>query len=194
MVGWLGGKMLVAINYEFDERLGMSQSESSNGDIKQILVEHIPSAVAAFQSHSANDRSGVDWWVECRNGKLLGVDCKVREEDWAAKPEPWRADDVALETWSVVESSIVGWTRDTNKQTDYVLWLWRDTGRWMLVPFQMLCKVFLSNWQSWSGEYKTRRQKTPGRNGRRGYHSECVFVPRRELWAEIYRQCGGACD
>lgn len=25
----------------------------------------------------------------------------------------------------------------------------------------------------------------------RGYHSECVFVPRREVWATIYKRFGG---
>ena len=24
-----------------------------------------------------------------------------------------------------------------------------------------------------------------------GYHSECVFVPRRVIWTEIYRSFGG---
>lgn len=177
--------------YTFDDQLVMSQSERSNSDIRTILINTIPSAVQAMPSHKANDRSGVDWWVECMNGKFLGIDCKVRGEDWAAKPEHLRADDVALETWSVVESGIVGWTRDRNKQTDYILWLWTDTGRWMLIPFQMLLDVFCTNWQQWQKQYKTRQQKTPASGHRQGYHSECVFVPRREIWAAIYRRFGG---
>lgn len=166
----------------------MSQSESSNSDIRQIILNAIPSAVAVHQSHAANDRSGVDWWAECLNGKMLGIDCKVRSVDWAAKETP--KDDVALETWSVCEKEIVGWTRDTNKQTDYILWLWKDTGRWMLVPFQMLCRVFSDKWEIWCKQYQTATQNTPGYNGG-GYHSQCVFVPRRLLWAEIYKAMGG---
>jgi hypothetical protein len=50
--------------------------------------------------------------------------------------------------------------------------------------------VFELNWQAWREQHKTRQQFTPRQSG--GYHSECVFVPRREVWAEIYRTFGGA--
>jgi len=72
-----------------------------------------------------------------------------------------------------------------------VLWLWADTKRFCLVPFPMLCKVFEQQWQAWSKHYKTRQQFTP-RSGGSGYRSECVFVPRKEVWAAIYRQYGGS--
>jgi hypothetical protein len=52
----------------------------------------------------------------------------------------------------------------------------------------MLCKVFQDNWEQWKSAYKTAQQYTPNHGG---YHSECVFVPRREVWAEIYRKYGG---
>jgi len=55
----------------------------------------------------------------------------------------------------------------------------------------MLCKVFEQQWQAWSKHYKTRQQFTP-RSGGSGYRSECVFVPRKEVWAAIYRQYGGS--
>lgn len=176
-------------SYAFADQLVMSQGKSANRDIGAILVEKIPSAVNAFPAHKANDKTGTDWWVELRTGSFLSVDCKVRKEDWAAKktdPE----DDLALETWSVVEREVVGWTRDKNKRSDYVLWLWTETGRWCLVPFPMLCQAFETNWLEWTKEHRTATQYTPFVGG--GYHSECVFVPRRKVWAEIYRLFGGA--
>ena len=180
--------MAAPLEYDFTDRLVMSQGTSANQDVADILVSNIPSAVSAYQAHQTNDRTGTDWWVELRTSKHLSVDCKVRAEDWASKSAQ---DDLALETWSVLESEVVGWTRDRDKRTDYVLWLWTDTGRWCLVPFPMLCRAFEINWRSWKEQYKTARQFTP-RTGGRGYHSECVFVPRREVWAEIYRIYGGA--
>lgn len=116
----------------------------------------------------------------------MSVDCKVREKDFA-KLKGW--DDIALETWSVVEKEKIGWTRDTVKQTDFVLWLWKDSGRWLLIPFQMLCKVFIENWRQWTKQFRTERQYTPTHGG---YHSECVFVPRRIVWERIYRLYSGA--
>ncbi len=171
--------------YEFNERLNMSQGVSESRSVESILKENIPSALTVHQAHFANDRNGTDWWVECEAGKFLSVDCKVREKDFL-KLKGW--DDLALETWSVVEKEKIGWTRDTSKQTDFVLWLWKDTGRWLLIPFQMLCRVFRDNWKRWTSEFRVERQYTPNHGG---YHSECVFVPRQLLWQCIYTVYGG---
>lgn len=176
----------MTIEYAFDERLALSQGHSQSKSIKDILLENIPGALGAHQAHQENDRNGTDWWVEHKRGYFLSVDCKVREVDWSERGE----DDLALETWSVIGQK-VGWTRDEGKRTDYILWLWMDTGRWCLVPFIMLCAVYQDKWEEWRNEYKTSRQHTPGENGR-GWYSECTFVPRREVWAEIYRRYAGA--
>ncbi len=177
----------MALEYGFEERLAMSSGVAASADVRSILLKNIPGAVNVHQAATVNDRQGIDWWVEMSTAKHLAVDAKVREQDWAARNP--HEDDLALESWSVVEKQVPGWTRDANKKCDYVLWLWKDTGRFCLVPFPMLCGVFSRRWQSWRVDYKTRQQHTPRANG--GYHSECVFVPRRELWAEIYRQYGG---
>jgi hypothetical protein len=177
--------MQKAISYDFSERLKMSCGHSASKDVFAILTNNIPSALNAFPAHSKNDRQGTDWWIECRNGNFLSVDCKVRSKDYAVE------DDLALETWSVIESGIVGWTRNPDKRSDYILWLWTDTGRWCLIPFQMLCCVFSEKWKHWSTIYKPHKQRTPWKNGTE-YHSECIFVPRREVWSEIYKRYSGS--
>ncbi len=173
----------MAIEYSFADQLDGSRRDAP---IESILLQNIPGAVAVHPAHASNDRRGTDFWVEHVRGDHLSVDVKVRTEDWAAKPDG--ADDLALETWSVVEAEKIGWTRDATKRTDYVLWYWKDTGRWCLVPFAMLCLVFQEHWQDWAQRYATHRQYTPDYGG---YHSECVFVPRPEVWSEIYRRCSG---
>lgn len=178
---------MLATEYDFHERLGMSAGYVASTDIRAVLLACIPGAVDAYPAAKANDRLGVDWWVEMQNARHLAVDAKVREEDWAAKhPEE---DDLALEVWSVVECDVIGWTRDENKKCDFILWLWMDTKRYCLVPFPMLCHVFRTHWQTWYVKHKHAKQFTPTNAG--GYHSECVFVPRKELWREIYRTYGG---
>ena len=177
-----------AIEYGFEERLAMSSGVAAVADVRYILLAQIPGAVNVTPAATANDKQGIDWWVELSTAKHLAIDAKVRSSDWAAKrPDE---DDLALESWSVVEKNIVGWTRDPAKKCDYVLWLWQDTGRFCLIPFPMLCHVFTKNWQQWSSRFKTAKQKTVRQYGD-CYHSECVFVPRREIWAEIYRVYGG---
>lgn len=151
-------------------------------------MRNVPGAIQVSQASAADDRKGTDWWIDLSNTKRLSVDCKVREKDCIVE---YHADDIALETWSVMEKNIIGWTRNPEKETDYILWLWKDTGRWLLIPFSLLCGVFIDNWESWKNEYKTAIQKTTER-GIVKWHSECVFVDRRTVWAEIYRKYGGA--
>ena len=162
----------------------MSSGISQNKTVEEVLINNIPGACKIIPAHSDNDRNGTDWWIEHTSGKFISVDCKVREKDWSLNGK----DDLALEIWSVVENKTVGWTRNSRKRTDFILWLWMDTGRWCLVPFPFLCKIFSDRWAEYKNKYKTAKQFTPN-NG--GYHSECVFVPRREIWAEIYKIYSG---
>lgn len=162
----------------------MSQGYAATQDIAAILLENVQGAVNVIGANQRDDLTGVDYWVIMSSGTRFGVDCKVRAEDWATRG----ADDLALETWSMIEQSRVGWTRDDKKKTDYVLWLWRDTGRWCLLPFVPLRTVFSRNWQRWATVYGVKRQAN------KNYTSECIFVPRRIVWRAIYDLYGGATD
>lgn len=168
----------------------MSEGTLASASVEDVLLGNIPGAVKVVRANVDDDKSGVDWWVEVLSfgeRKRVGVDAKVRNDDWASRG----CDDLALETWSVVNES-PGWTRDPRKRTDYVLWLWKDTGRWCLVPFAMLCAVFCDRWVDWRRRYQTNRQRTrPGPKFQRGWESECVFVPRKVVWRAIYERFGG---
>jgi hypothetical protein len=176
----------VAIDYNFTERLGWSERYTTTATVNGVLMEYIPGALRVTKAVESDDRNGTDWWVYRSCDRTLSIDAKVRSEDWAARPEP--QDDLALETWSVVERNVPGWTRNERKRTDYILWLWTDSGRSCLVPFPMLCAVFMANWMEWRKQYKIAQQYTPDRE----YHSECVFVPRRVIWQAIYKRFGGS--
>ena len=175
--------------YHFDEQLVMSNGQQATTDITRILLKALPGSLQVIKAHEANDRRGTDWWVERPRGRFVGVDCKVRATDWAAKPPGRRRDDLALETWSVVEASKIGWTLDPTKQTDYILWLWQDSGRWVLIPFPFLCAAFLHHQREWTRRFQVARQATPQSQGT--YHSECCFVPRPVVWQAILDLYGG---
>lgn len=174
------------IVYSFSERLVFSNGVIQNARVENVLLQEIPGAKSIEKAGIADDRSGTDWWVTRSCGRPLSVDAKVRQVDYSARGQ----DDLALETWSVVERSKPGWTRDETKKTDYILWLWTDTGRWCLVPFVMLCGVMRRKWEQWRKFFKVSKQRTPLADGG-CYHSECVFVPRREVWKEIYTTYSG---
>lgn len=167
----------------FQERLVWSDgSISEKEDMPQYLLSRIPLAVKVERAIRADDRKGIDWWVTLQSGQRVGVDVKVRDEDWARKG--W--DDIALEIWSVVEKQIIGWTRDPNKQSDYIVFLWKDTGRCVIMPFPWLCSIFIDHWEIWQKKFKTAYQNTENR-----YHSQCVFVPRELVLKKFYAMMGG---
>jgi len=176
--------------YEFSAQLGMSNGVAAGRSVGTILLDNIPGATGVRRADKTDDRQGTDWWVERENGRRLSVDCKVRRDDYA----PRGKDDLALETWSVMEHQKIGWSRDSGKRTDYILWLWESTGRWCLIPFPLLCAVFSGLWMEWSEEYgppARQRTRADGVRSDEDYHSECVFVPRRVVWGAIYRMFGG---
>ena len=170
-------------SYSFKKQQAWSHGKAINAGIESILLEQIPSAASVIVADPLADWNGTDYWVERRNGRPLSVDAKIRSSDWASKGK----DDLALEVWSVVERRTPGWTLNTEKQTDYILWLWQDTGRWCLVPFPMLCRISQEHMEHWCRRYQTARQFTPDGN----YHSECVFVPRKTVWRELQTRYGG---
>lgn len=171
--------------YDFQLKLKESDGISATKSVEDIILGNIPGALSVTRAHAVNDRTGTDFWCEHSSGRHLSVDTKIRQTDWIERGQ----DDLALETWSVVEKQIPGWTRDPKKRADFILWFWSDSGRWCMIPFPMLCAVFQNKWQKWKNTYQTNKQHTPGNNG--GYHSECVFVPREIIWREIYRKFSG---
>jgi hypothetical protein len=165
---------------DFTEQLTWSNGVAPDG-VERILRDRIPGCVAVRRASVQEDRHGTDYWaVRIEPLRPLSVDLKARRTDWA----PRGADDLALETWSVIGER-AGWTRDRSKQTDFILWYWDDTRRFCLVPFHALCRVFRSCWQEWSGTYRTERQDSGG------WQSECVFVPRVVVQDSITRWQNG---
>lgn len=176
--------MSIVYDYDFDERMAFSRGCDQRG-IVMILLDRIPGAVAVEPAGRSDDKSGTDYWVKRRPPlRPLSVDVKVREHDWAEEGR----DDLALETWSVLGEK-PGWTRDDSKATDYVLWFWRDTGRFVLLPFPALCRAFRSHWLEWATRYGVHRQSTNSRG--RSWVSECVFVPRDVVMREVMAWCDG---
>jgi hypothetical protein len=150
---------------------------------------NFPDVVGVVQTNERDDRSGVDFWVQLGNGCRVGVDLKLRRPDWAAD-ELNPKDDLTLETWSVVDKRIPGWTRDPQKKCDYILFFWPDTGRWCMIPFRPLLSVFLEHWRDWRKIYETN--VSINSRGSLRWRSEAVFVPRCVVLGLIEERYGGA--
>ncbi len=177
-------------HYDFDERVVMSEGVQADADVEVILRSSPLQGVIGVRHATPNeDRHGTDWWVDRVNGRSLSVDVKARSPDYALRGH----DDLALELWSAKatawEGGRIGWTLDPRKQTDYILWLWQESGRWCLVPFPLLSAAFKVHYDEWC-RYRHAEQ-TSHRAGRT-WVSECVYVPRVIVWRAIYDLFGGA--
>jgi len=166
------------MNFNFRQK--NEESRNANNEIKQILKNFFNAKeIIETVSGSEEDKIGIDYWVILQNKKRLAVDAKVREIDYLKK-------DVALETWSIIENKKVGWTLDSEKKTDYIIWFWKDTASWCLFPFQLLKKVFEDKKDEWRASYRHAIQKSDENS--QEWHSECIFVPKEIIWQEITKQ------
>ncbi len=171
-------------DYSFQGKLVIATGVAASPEITEILRNNLPGIEQVEKAHVSDDKMGVDYWAYRKGLPPLGVDCKIRDIDPMQFKIP--ADDLALETWSVMGVKI-GWTADTKKRSDYILWFFRPTKRWVLLPFPMLQVVFVMNKEKWFKEYRHERQST--NNGQ--WESECIFVPRKIIWRALYERFGG---
>jgi hypothetical protein len=173
--------------FDFKEQMAMSHGVIASMDIPALLMDKIPGAIAVRDANTAEDKQGTDKFVDHVRGVPVSVDVKSRSVD---PIDTFKSDDLALETWSVmpcqrVPEGKIGWTLDTTKRTDYILWVFEPTKRYCLVPFHPLQVAFALNRQDWCKRYT----RLPQRN--KGYNSEGVFVPRNVVWRAIYEVSNG---
>jgi hypothetical protein len=171
-------------DYSFQGQIVMSTGSGVHQGIEHILLDNIPGACVIEKALKADDKAGVDYWAYRKQARPLAIDAKIRSLD---PIEEFGKDDLALELWSVIENNVVGWTLDVSKQSDFILWLFEPTARWVLIPFPMLCAVFNQKKALWCSQHKRVVQSSDEGS----WHSECVFVPRHEIWAAIYQRYGG---
>lgn len=145
---------MTANMFDFQACMTMSEGVDAGADVRQIMTKNVSGVLNVFRAHKINDKSGIDWWAEHSSGKMIAIDLKVNRVEW--KPHIKSGDKrtcLPLETWSNVERKNVGWTLQPEKKTDYVLWTFQDTGRWCLVPFLMLCRVFRDKKDEWMQDF-----------------------------------------
>lgn len=137
--------------------------------IKQILKSFFPGLINFRKAPASRDKRGTDYSAALNDFTPLGFDIKLRTTD----PRRWGKDDLAIELWSSVEHGITGY-RGT--ETDYILWLYPDTGRALLVPFHPFRKRVIDKRSIITRALKPHVQATRGKAGNI-YHSQHAYVP-----------------
>ena len=172
-------------DYGFEALYRWSEGKDISGGIPAILLKNIPGAVDVKSAGNEDDKKGIDYWVYRKNTKrAVTVDVKNRSID---PIDSFGSDDLALERWSVIEQNKIGWTLDDSKETDFILWFFHPTERWVLLPFVQLLAVAQEHMTTWEAQYINKTQSSD--DGR--WHSLCVFVPRPIVLAAISKRFYG---
>jgi len=141
-------------------------SKSKNDIIINILKKYFRTKKVEKSGIDKEDDKGIDWVVNYNTY----VDSKIRRRKYPG--------DVALETFSNLESGKLGWTRDFSKKTHFILWLWTD--KYLVLDYKYLRKVFIREWKDWKVRFRVCQQTTNN-----SYHSEIIFVPVTFLCEQI---------
>lgn len=184
---------------EFNDCLGLSKGRMSEDDM-DIIARMLPGVESVEKASKSLDLRGVDYVARLSSGVEITVDAKYRDTEikgrrggrrasrlfWRRSEEwPDGEPELTLEVWSVMASHenkpVRGWTRDSRKLTDFVLFKWHpdDTRECFLLSFQMLRVAFARCWWAWKRIPRYRKNIQPNYDRRRGlrWDSQCVYMP-----------------
>lgn len=174
--------MTAARNFHAD--LADSQAPEVDAAIRLAIMKAYPEVSAIVQACQENDRLGIDYWLEYKNGTMQTLDAKIRKLDYSI-----RGDDrtACIELVSNNRGGKLGWSIDPTKRTDIVLFYYIETGAAYFYPARELRAAIIANMNKLKATGKPDTQKTNSYGS--SYASESLFVSHAELWRAIYRTC-----
>lgn len=129
-------------------------------DVYRKAFPNLESAVSVRDDGWAQ-RGGIDRVITLDSGKTLGVDEKVRKEDWP---------DFCLEYWSDKDRKTRGWIAK-DLACDYIAYAFVPSQTCYLLPFQTLRQAWRQNCKRWTRDHKKISAKNVG------YTTVSVAVP-----------------
>ena len=177
----------MAVNiFDFRQEFASADTERVHARVEKFVRQRFPDVLTIRRAAPANDRAGADINLEFGHGQFRFIDIKVRKVDYRQFGRP----DVALEVVSNKERGSPGWALDDSKLTDYILFLWQDTGRMLMHDARALRAVTRKHLPRWMKENQHAEQQTAVRDGH--YTSSVVYVSSDELATLIARWQGVA--
>ena len=145
----------------FYEKLSYSLGHQQTVDCN-ILRSHIPKCIGVEKTSVDIDRTGVDYIATLQGGTKIFIDAKTRTPGcsryWKGEPE------LAIETWSVVEKKIPGWTFNEKSDVDYILYTFpkEDYAGCFFIPFQLLRSASIRCYPDWRKRFPKHYQRNNG--------------------------------
>lgn len=140
-------------DYDFHDMLDYSNSDTNTKLALTILEKLSKDSAVIAKSPPVLDRKGSDFYIINNSGKLSHIDVKFRPKDFMHVNQDGITvnDDIVIE-YDTPNGPNTGWTVDSNKITDYVLWIWPKTNRYKLVDAVKLRAAALGNTAQWNSD------------------------------------------
>jgi len=158
--------------HNFERRYREADEPEVVERVREILIRDLD-AVDVTRASEDEDRRGVDYWASRACGRRQGVDLKNRRSDFG---------DVHIETVSRVAEGTPGWTVDTTKITDYVLWLWPK--RYLLLPYPLLQATVRRNLAHYQAEYASANARSSSSSS--AWRTQGLGVPVGVLFRDMF--------
>lgn len=154
----------------FSEDIAREREHSADEVWGKIYEELFPDMVSFERcDHIESQKRGIDRIITLSDGSQVTIEEKIRYKDY---------NDIALERWSSFEDKTLGWCLK-ELDCDYVLYLFWNSGRYFLIPFENLRQSLIDNILEWENNYRILR--TRNRGVRSHYTTVSVCVPTTVL-------------
>lgn len=160
---------------DFHVDLARSQTPALYAAVWKAISKCFPEALALIPSHTENDKLGVDYWIEFAGGKMEALDVKIRSRDYFSTDNR----TACLELIANTNSGKLGWPIDPTKRTDWILFYYADTGRYVLYHARELraaVLAYLPHLKSVGKPFTTRTKSGSG-----SYDSTGIIVSHSDL-------------
>jgi len=162
----------------WDDNLAFSKGAREMTDVDTIRHMLPNCKEVVIVEDPETQRAGIDYIARLEGGGTVNIDSKGRTRG-AAKYWKTGQPELALEVWSVMpeagKSGTPGWTFDTSKQTDMVLYHFDDVPDCYLIAFQSLRIAAVQNYADWHAKYCEPPQHS--KRGDTSWRSQAMFVP-----------------
>ncbi len=139
---------------DFRRDLAASMDAESNPLVLAAIRQWFPDCLKVHRAHKENDCLGIDVWVERPMAKMVGVDLKIRNVDFAWKQS--QPMDVVLE---LSYGNRPGWAMKSTATQTY-LFVCIDTGRSAAFDAGPMREALENNLDNWRRKYKMLTTRT----------------------------------
>lgn len=160
----------MVIHY-FEDKLINSMGKDKDNIAVRIIKKCQPDAEHIYRAGSEDDKRGADYYSTVGD-KRTNYDFKFRSID---PIDAYNSNDILVEIYSSTTSHTPGWTVAPDKITDYVVYYFEPTGRYLVYDYKLLRETVLTNYDHYNNSFNHKFATTKTDYGY--YTTENIAVP-----------------